>query len=342
MRTPRHGIALATVGTSVFALDGSVIPSHSQSSTVAEVLPFTAPAASAPAASAPGASPWQAVHEAPTARQEVAVTSDNGVIWVFGGLTGRTSTAKVEGYDPAIDTWKSGPDLPLPLHHAMAVTFHGELVVMGGWVPQGDNLSAVTSNRVFALRNGAWVELPPLNRPRAAGAAAVVGDRIVVVGGQGNGQLVRQTELFDGTHWSDGPDMPTPRDHLAAASDGQYVYAIGGRVLSADKNLGSFERFDVAARSWARGPDLPTPRGGIGATFVNGEVVVAGGETPTSVLDTVEAFELATGKWKALPALRTARHGAGVAAVGPSLYVIDGGRRPGNGDPSPVTEVLRL
>ena len=49
---------------------------------------------------------------------------------------------------------------------------------------------ADASNKVFALRGGTWVELPRLTHARAAAAAAVVGDKLVVVGGQNDKQLV--------------------------------------------------------------------------------------------------------------------------------------------------------
>ena len=39
--------------------------------------------------------------------------------------------------------------------------------------------------------------------PRAAGAAAVVGDDIIVSAGQANHQLVKDTEMFDGTKWKE-------------------------------------------------------------------------------------------------------------------------------------------
>ncbi|TMK86334.1 MAG: hypothetical protein E6G57_12480, partial [Actinobacteria bacterium] len=73
-----------------------------------------------------------------------------------------------------------------------------------------------------------------MTAPRAAGAAVVVGNRIVVVGGQANGQLLPFSEIFDGTQWTRAPGMPTPRDHLAAVAVDRFVYAIGGRTLSAD------------------------------------------------------------------------------------------------------------
>ena len=153
---------------------------------------------------------WRRVHDIPTARQQMAAVAADGTVWVLGGLTDNAATAKVEGYDPAIDTWKSGPDLPLALHHEMAVNYNGVLVVLGGWSPVGPNLTGVTSDRVFALQQGSWVELPHLNRPRAAGAAAVVGNNLVVMGGQAGGQLVTTTEVFDGTVCATWPPSRHP------------------------------------------------------------------------------------------------------------------------------------
>ena len=62
----------------------------------------------------------------------------------------------------------------------------------------------------------------------------MVGNKIVVVGGRtGHQQLVTQTEVYDGTSWQEAADIPVPGDHLAAASDGTYLYAVGGRRFGA-------------------------------------------------------------------------------------------------------------
>jgi non-specific serine/threonine protein kinase len=260
----------------------------------------------------------------------------------MGGLTDNASTAKVEGYDPAIDTWKSGPDLPLPLHHESVVTYHNDLVAIGGWVPNGPSLTATVSDKVFALRNGAWVELPHLLHARAAGAAAVVGDQIVVFGGQADGKLIPSTEVFDGTHWFETAELPTPRDHVAGASDGHFVYAVGGRQLSADKNLATVERYDPIAGRWTRLPDLPTPRGDVAATVVGGRLVTAGGEGPTSVFDTVELFDLSSSTWSGGPAMRTPRHGMAMVSLGSTVYTLAGARAPSHTASSGVAEALDL
>ena len=155
-----------------------------------------------------------------------------------GGLIGpEQATKKTEYYDPTVRTWGPGPALPFPLHHAMMVTYQDQLWVIGGFLPQGSNMEAAASAQVLILDRAKdrWVEGPPLHHARAAGAAAVVGDKIVVVGGRTGGrseQLVRPTEIYNGTSWHDAPAIPVPGDHLAAASDGTYLYAVGGRKLT--------------------------------------------------------------------------------------------------------------
>jgi N-acetylneuraminic acid mutarotase len=210
------------------------------------------------------------------------------------------------------------------LNHATGATYHGAFVVIGGT----EESVADASNKVFTFRDGKWSELPPLKFARAAPAAAVVGDKLVVVGGQNDKQLVPQTEVFDGQSWSQATDVPTPREHLAAVSDGVYVYTIGGRVLSADENLAAFERFDPISGNWEKLTDMPTPRGSYGAAFIDGRIVVVGGEEPTRVLATVEMYDIATGKWSTIAGINTPVHGEVVAAVDSTVYCIGGANRP--------------
>jgi N-acetylneuraminic acid mutarotase len=185
-----------------------------------------------------------------------------------------------------------------------------------------------------------WVELPTLQHARAAAAAAVVGDKLVVVGGQDNKKIVPQTEVFDGKAWTQAADLPTPREHLAAVSDGHYVYTVGGRFLSADENSPAFERFDPESGKWENLPGLPTPRGSYGAAFIDGRIVVVGGEEPTRVLATVEMYDISSKKWSTVAPLGTPRHGQVVAAVGSAVYCIGGADRPSHEGAIATVEAL--
>ncbi len=329
MGTARHGMAVAAVGKSVYAIGGSTGVGDGQVISSAEALKLAA-------RKTQPASQWRSLPDAPTARLMMAWTVLDGKIWIAGGMRHGETLQTVQSYDPQTGAWQSEPSLPIPLHHATATTYRGEVVVIGGTT---ENLAEAT-NKVFALRGGNWAELPSLGHARAAAAAAVVDDKLIVVGGQNAKQLVKQTEVFDGESWKEAADLPTPREHLAAVSDGFYVYTVGGRFLSADKNSAAFERFDPESGNWEKLVDMPTPRGSYGAAFIDGRIVAVGGEEPTRVLATVEMYDIADGKWTTVTPVGTPRHGQVVAAVGSTLYCIGGANRPTHEGPVATVEAL--
>jgi N-acetylneuraminic acid mutarotase len=292
----------------------------------------------------PGAgATWRQGQNAPIAVQQAATAVLDGRIWLFGGLTNGKASAKVMVYDPTINGWTLSADLPVALHHAMAVSYRGEPIVMGGFIPQGSEVSAITSDRVYRLHGGRWITDAPLGRGRAAGAAAVVGNKIVLVGGrEGSRSLIGVSEVFDGTRWRDAAAMPEPGDHLAAVSDGSALYAVGGANLSPDRSSPALQRYDPATNTWKRLPNMLRPRGGLGATLVDGRIIAVGGADLTSVSTTVEYYDIASGKWGTLASLLDGTHGAGVAAVNDILYTIDGGNRPGHSTSMTTVQQLDL
>jgi N-acetylneuraminic acid mutarotase len=301
--------------------------------------------AAVPAPTTAPAAGWTRLQSARTARQQAPAAFVAGTAWVLGGLRdgpggSAVGMRSVEGFDTAINQWKTGPPLPFPVHHALATAYRGQVVLMGGWIPQGSNLTATSSNRVLALRGERWRELPRMREPRVAGAAAAVGDRIVVVGGQANDRLVPGTEVFDGERWKPAADIPTPREHLAAATDGRFVYAVGGRNLDAAKNSTAFERYDPETDSWAKLPDMPKPMGGLGAAHVDGQIVATGGETATGVLADTLVYNIASRRWRSAAPLSTPRHGMSVLASGNTVYALDGATAPGHTRSTPIAEAL--
>jgi N-acetylneuraminic acid mutarotase len=329
MATARHGMAVDAVEKSVYAIGGSTDADDGQVISSAEALQL-------PARRIQPVEQWRSLPDAPTPRLMTAWAVLDDKVWIMGGLRDGVALQTVESYDPRTGAWQTQPPLPMPLHHAAAAAYRGEVVVVAG---TSTDLTQA-SNKVLALRGGRWVELPNLTHARAAPAAAVVGDKLVVAGGQNAKQLVPQTEVFDGNSWHDAANMLTPREHLAAVSDGTYVYTIGGRFLSSDKNSAAFERFDPQSDKWTKLVDMPTPRGSYGATFIDGRIVAVGGEEPTRVLGVAEMYDIAEGKWTTLPPMPTPRHAEAVATVGNTVYCIGGANRPTHEGPVATVEAL--
>jgi Kelch motif len=288
---------------------------------------------------------WQPGNDSRLAVQQAPAAVLGGRIWVAGGLTGpMQATAETQVYDPTVRTWGPGPALPVALNHAMMVNYRGTLWVIGGFVSQGGNPTATASARVLKLnkaQNG-WIEGPPLHHARAAGAAAVVGDKIVVAGGRTGdpGKPVLPTEVYNGISWHDARAIPTPGDHLAAASDGTYLYVVGGEKLTSSFPLATVQRFNPATSQWTQLPPMPAAAANVGAAVAGGQLITLGGETLGSVFNTVRDLNLTTRAWSNLPNMPFARHGMGVAVIGNSLYAVNGAAQLGHKGSTKTMQIL--
>jgi N-acetylneuraminic acid mutarotase len=348
LRDARHGMAVAVIGNTIYAIDGASQPLHAGSTNTLQTFVATA----APAAVQVSGT-WTLGHFSPFPVQQLpAAVRNRSQIWLAGGLTGSTeatarATEKTEYYDTALKQWSPGPNLPFPVHHAMMVYYRNQLWLIGGFLPSGPNLTAAVSDKVLKLdtTTGRWIEAPPLHHARAAGAAVVVGDQIVVVGGRTGGQHpgeVPQTEIFNGKSWHDATSIPVPGDHIAAVTDGRYVYALGGRTLEPAANHNAVQRFDPATGQWTQLTPMPAANSDMGAAYLGGELITFGGENGLTVFGTTRAYNLASKTWSTLPNLALARHGMGVAVIGDTIYAIDGASQPLHAGSTRTLQLLRF
>ncbi len=293
----------------------------------AAFLAFLAAGATVAATAGAAPSQWESHAPLPVPRTEVAAATVGREIVVVGGfIADGGATRRADVYVPASDRWRRLPDLPTGVHHAMAAGVGGKAYAIGGYSGSGAVLRAA-----FVLERGAWRALPRMPFPRAAAGVGVVGTKIVVAGGIGEGRrLARNALVFDirTSRWSVVPG-PTRREHLGVTSFDGVVYAVGGRTSGLDTNLLDFESFRPGARAWTRLQPVPDARGGTGAAALAGQVISVGGEEPDGTIDEVLAYRIADRRWVQLEDLPTPRHGVGVAALGGRVYVIGGGPEPG-------------
>ena len=309
------------------APDGTPRPATSGTGAPAPSPSASAPLA-APSAEGTGGPVWQVLGPAPIERIEMATAAHRGEIWLIGGLNADGSaTAQTWTFDPSSGEWTEGPAVDEPIHHAAAVSTGDELYVIGGYVGNAFDRPRTT---VLVLNEGArgWRVATELPAPRAAGAAAWDGSRIVYAGGVGVGVVADVLALTpDDGEWVRIGAMRAPREHLSAASDGEgRVWLLGGRSLTLDTNTGAVDLVEGLVVS--RVAELPTPRGGAAAFHLPGlGACLAGGEQPDRALDAVECVN-ADGSAQTLPPLALAVHGHGAAVVDGAAHVMLGGPQP--------------
>ena len=178
--------------------------------------------------------PGSARADAPVALTEVAVAAHDGRIWVAGGLTAeRRRLDRGVRLRPGDGCMDRGPDLPgarAPLDAGQRRRRRCWLV--GGYAGNGfDAPTAEVGGSTTAASTGSHD--PPLPEPRAAGAAAWDGSRIVYAGGVEPGGVSGAVFAFEDGAWSQVARLAKPREHLAATSDGE-----GGMYVSAAASAG--------------------------------------------------------------------------------------------------------
>jgi hypothetical protein len=125
---------------------------------------------------------WSRHADMPTRRDHLGVAEAGGRLYAAGGRKeDEESLQTLEVYDPASDGWSDGPDMPEPKAGFAFLPGPGGLIAAGG-----EDLSQWTLyGGVYRLRvaDGRWEEMPAMAEPRHGFGAAVIDERLYVMGG---------------------------------------------------------------------------------------------------------------------------------------------------------------
>jgi N-acetylneuraminic acid mutarotase len=189
----------------------------------------------------------------------------------------------------------------------------------------------------------------PQPTPRWFHSAAVVDDKIYVIGGVGaDNQPTTSVEVYDPTtgRWAECASMPTARAGFGASAVGGKIYAVGGTTTGLD-GIAVVEAYDPATDTWTRKADMPTPRQALSVITVGGRVYAIGGggldrpddgresvdPTVTGTdFSTVEVYDPQTDTWATGADMPTPRPALTASAVGGKIYTFGGQVRRGDVD----------
>jgi hypothetical protein len=172
---------------------------------------------------------------------------------------------------------------------AGGVATHDGKIYYAGGLSQGH---AVAWFDVYDPKRDSWSRLPDMPRPRDHFHAAVVGDKLYVIGGRDSelGKEYSETDAYEFAtgRWTTGlAPIPTKRGGFAAAVLGDEILVVGGEDANGAHR--EVEAYDVERDSWRTLDPMPTARHGIQAVVCGGAVYVAaggrtqGGEHPSDV-----------------------------------------------------------
>ncbi len=240
----------------------------------------------------PATNAWSAGEAPPLEIHHFQAAAYDGKIYVVGAWTGgfpdERGVENVLVYDPELDAWTTGPDIPEDRRRGAAgVVVHGDhiYVVAGNDGGHGPHATAVDWFDRFDPRSGAWEMLSPTPRGRDHFHAAVVDDRLYAVGGRDSGvegfidSTIAAVDVYDfaAESWStlDGSPLPTERAGSATSSTGQTIIVTGGEGFG--QAWGETDVLDTETGTWTQAGPLNQPRHGAQAIVYDGKVWIAAG-----------------------------------------------------------------
>lgn len=218
-----------------------------------------------------------------------------GKLYVLGAMTGgfpeEPPLENILIYDPALDVWSNGPEIPAHRQRGgSGVVLHEGLIYLVGGNTRGHMSGFVPWLDVFDPVSGTWTELPDAPHARDHFHAAIIDGHIYAAGGRTSshdtGEVMSLTvwpvDVYDiaNKRWSTlAAPLPTQRaDTATVAFDGKLL-VIGGESVSQVESHREVEAYDPASQQWLTLAPLPVGRHGTQATLFNGELhIVAGSE----------------------------------------------------------------
>jgi glucose/arabinose dehydrogenase/N-acetylneuraminic acid mutarotase len=251
---------------------------------------YLAGGASAHQAYDPRTDSWENVKPLPRNLDHIQGVALGGKIYYIGGLAAWPGphVNSVYVYDSETDRFTSRRPMQRG-RGAGGVAVHDGKIYYAGGLHDG---RAVTWFDVYDPERDTWSRLPDMPLARDHFQAAVVGDRLYVIGGRDSelGEEIAQTDAYDFRkgRWITGlAPIPTPRGGFAAAVSGDDIIVIGGELV--DRALRTVEAYDTRRNSWRTLDPMPTARHGIeavvfeGAAYISGGGETQGGENPSEV-----------------------------------------------------------
>jgi hypothetical protein len=292
----------------------------------------------------PASGTWtQAGFLAAPRRSHSATLLANGKALVVGGRNGDTIHASAEMFDPATSQWSSAGALTTArAGHAGTELPNGQYLVAGGLNASGVLASTEVYSPVLPGTAGSWSATGNLLSSRSSATVVMLtwgphAGAVLAAGGSGaDGAPLASAELYTpalGTWSSTGSLNVARTNHAAVLLADASVLVAGGQEADGDP-LASAERYQPTTGQWAATGNLSSARTGHTATLLTwgpnaGKVLVAGGSSAGTPLDSVELYDPLTGQWAPTGSLQEKRtgHRAVLVTSGPhagEILVIGG------------------
>ncbi|HOU20836.1 MAG: redoxin domain-containing protein [Kiritimatiellae bacterium] len=245
-------------------------------------------------------------------------------IYVLGGHSDRGMVGTIERFSADSHTTETLPATIRPRRFFAGAAGGGKIYIVGGLMldDSQDDIIMTASCEEYDPATGTIRALPDLPVAVSRAGAAVVGNRLVVIGGaQGEEEpRFKIVQIYDieTETWTRGADLPVAREGQVFESGGK-IYAPGG--YDGTTALRDFQVYDPAEDKWSELPKLPVKTSAYHGCVLDGQLYLFG---DYEELDRTVVCDLEKKKWARIDlGYKPARHAA-LAQLGEDIFVVGG------------------
>ncbi len=258
-----------------------------------------------------GQFPWSTKAPLPYGLSRAFSAVSNGKIFILGGAP---PTSSVISYDPVVNSWSYHTALPMPMFGGASVAQGTIIYLLGGMDINGNYLNSVIAYNTI---NGNSTPVGTLVYPRARMNAALLNNKIYVVGGSGAMDTIEEYDLVTNTSRV-AATLPEPTTLAGvAAYQGKIIIAAGGTG-----NTKTWS-FDPASGMFTFLSPLPTSAEARNLIVNNDRLYLVEGRGYGNI-NYVFEYNLTMNSWNSITTVPTFRNVPTVEAVNGVMYVMGG------------------
>ena len=238
--------------------------------------------------------------------------SSVGEVLVVGGHIGAGIAASAELYYPSSNTnWSDVASMNEPReYHTATRLADGRVLVIGGY-NEVNGYNWLASAEIYDRTTNSWTTVTPMSSGRSGHTATLLADgRVLVVGGNNSGSVLRTAEIYDpaSDRWRPTTNLSARESHTATLLPDGRVLVAGG---SAGGAIATCTIYDPSSNSWSSTTltaPLPSARYSHTASLMpNGQVLVTAGFDSAAALSDTVLYDPSTNLWTSVAPLAYGR-----------------------------------
>ena len=223
-------------------------------------------------------------------------------LYVGGGWTKESERGEARLYIHTLTADTSWSHIDTPVYSFALITYHSQLVLVGGRDFAGEYEDGPVTNKLWTLtEHDQWRKtLPPMTTKRYKASAVEFADNILVAGGEDNNwRNINVVEVYNGHHWAEAQCLPKLCHDMKSTVLNGHWYLMGGKGQGEEVYYASLDSLVASCRPsekplpsvWKRLSDAPHKHS---STAVFGNRLIAVGGVASS---SIHAYSPHTQSW---------------------------------------------